>query len=226
MLVALEGSSPTTKGENNNQYYVWMAYQTTKQTPKKYIKGPATISDGGITDNVTKGVGVINPIIGLGSRYLLRDRGIGGGQININTMSTEAVSFIRSSSGSIFLIGWSRGGAACIQVALNLKRQNYAQKIEAMFLFDPVDQDGSTGDFLNVIPNNVINCYRAKATKKEGMDKKIFPTCGNTYEPGVIFVTRDFYTTHGGIAGTEGGTNGDAGAGNWMWTNMAKHGVI
>ncbi|NJM52575.1 MAG: hypothetical protein HC846_03730 [Blastocatellia bacterium] len=124
------------------------------------------------------------------------------------------------------MIGWSRGAAACVQVALNLKREKYSKKIEAIFLFDPVDQDGSTGDFLNVVPNNVLNCYRARATKKEGIWGKIFPTCANTFETGVNYVSRDFNTSHGGISGTEGGTNGDAGAGNWMWTNMAKHGVI
>ncbi len=128
--------------------------------------------------------------------------------------------------GSIFLIGWSRGAAACIQVALDLKRAGFEKQIDAMFLFDPVDQDGSTGDFLNTIPSNVTNCYRAKAIKKEGIWATVFPTCGNFAEKGVNFVSQDFNTTHGGIAGTEGGTKGDAGAGNWMWTNMAKHQVL
>lgn len=226
MLVALEGSSPTTSGENNYKYYVWMAYSSTKQSPKKYILGPATVSDGGTTNNVLTGAQVVSPLLGSAGKLLLRNRGVGGPQINIRNMSETAVNFIKSSSGSIFLIGWSRGGAACIQVALNLKRQNFGRKIEAMFLFDPVDQDGSTPDFLNVIPNNVLNCYRARATKKEGMDKTIFPTCGNTYEPGVNYVSKDFDTTHGGIAGVDGGTRGDAGAGNWMWTFMSQHGVI
>jgi pimeloyl-ACP methyl ester carboxylesterase len=195
MLAALEGSSPTIDGENNYKYYVWMAYQSTKQSPKKYLPGPATFSTV-------------------------------GSQINIDTMARDTIQFIKASQGSIFLIGWSRGAAACIQVALNLKRENYSRKIDAMFLFDPVDQDGSTSDYLNTIPNSVVNCYRARATKKKGIWKMIFPTCGNNFEQGVNYVTEDFNTSHGGIAGTEGGTNGDGGAGNWMWTHMARHGVI
>lgn len=195
MLAALEGSSPTIFGENNQKYYVWIAYQETKQYPKIYIPGPATIS------------------------WSLSS-------INIRTMADRATNFIKGHEGSIFMIGWSRGAAACIQAALDLKRASYANKIEALFLFDPVDQDGSTGDYLNTIPNNVENCYRARATLKEGIWASIFPTCGNRYENGVNYVTADFNVSHGAIAGTEGGTRGDGGAGNWMWTHMSRHGVI
>lgn len=194
MLVAMEGSSKTIFGENNRKFYVWIAYQETKQAAY-YIGGPAAISTGGSGNNIRK-------------------------------MANKAVHYIKTHDGDINLIGWSRGAAACIQVALDLIRSDYERNINAMFLFDPVDQDGSTADFLNRIPSNVDNCYRAKATKKEGLDAKLFPTCGNFYSPAVNYVSRDFYTTHGGVAGTEDGTNGDAGAGNWMWTHMAKHGVI
>jgi hypothetical protein len=195
MLIALEGSSMTIFGENNRKYYVWMAYQNTKQSPKLYVPGPATVS-----------------------------WSLSG--INIRTMSDQATNVIRSNSGPIFLIGWSRGAAACIQVALDLKRSGFGRNVDAMFLFDPVDQDGSTADFLNTIPNNVTNCYRARATKKGAVAGTLFPTCGNRYESGVNYVTADFYTSHGGIAGTEGGTKGDAGSGNWMWNHMSRHGVI
>lgn len=195
MLGALEGSSPTIFGENNNKYYVWQAHMQTKQGKSIYIPGPATISTV-------------------------------GSPINIRKMADKAVQFIKGCDEPIFLIGWSRGAAACIQVAMDLKRAGFGRKIDAMFLFDPVDQDGSTGDFLNTIPSNVANCYRAKALKKEGVWTKIFPTCGNLHENGVNYMNRDFNTTHGGIAGTEGGTKGDDGAGNWMWTNMAAHGVV
>jgi len=195
MLTAMEGSSPTIRGENNKKYYVWLAYMQTKQGEKIYVPGPATIS-------------------------------WGPSPINIRKMADKATAFIKGYDGQIFLIGWSRGAAACIQVALDLKRSGFERKIDAMFLFDPVDQDGSTGDFLDTIPNNVVNCYRAKALKKEGVWARVFPTCGNLYEKGVNYVSRDFNTSHGGIAGTEGMTSGDDGAGNWMWTNMARHGVV
>jgi pimeloyl-ACP methyl ester carboxylesterase len=195
MLCALEGSSPTIRGENNRRYYVWLAYMQTRQGRKIYIPGPATIS-------------------------------WGPSPINIRKMADAATAFIRGHNEPIFMVGWSRGGAACIQAALDLKRAGFDRNIEAMFLFDPVDQDGSTGDFLNVIPNNVNNCYRARAMRKEGIWASIFPTCGNRYERGVNYVSQDFNTSHGGIAGTEGGTTGDDGAGNWMWENMARYGVV
>src|SRR3954469_1679560 len=107
MLIAMEGSSPTIFGENNRKYYVWMAYQSTKQSDKIYIPGPATIS-----------------------------WSLSG--INIRTMADESTGFIRANTGPILLVGWSRGAAACIQVALDLKRSGFERKIEAMFLFDPV----------------------------------------------------------------------------------------
>ena len=148
-----------------------------------------------------------------------------GSPVNIRKMADQATTTIRQTSGSIFLVGWSRGAAACIQVALDLKRSNFNRNIDAMFLFDPVDQDTSTGDFLNVIPSNVANCYRAKATKKDAFWRNIFPPCGNRYEPGVNYVTRDFSTSHGGIAGADAKL-GDAGSKVWMWGFMRQHGVI
>jgi len=198
MLVALEGSSPTIRGENNFKYYVWQAYQSTKQEPKTYEKGPAAIS-------------------------------WGWSEINIRKMANHACEFIRQNSGEIFLIGWSRGAAACIQVALDLDRlprgDTLAGKtIKAMFLFDAVDQDGSTPDFLNFIPKNVNTVYHAIATKKSWLDRKIFPTCGRTAAPNVNVVSKEFNTSHGGIAGS--GDQGDAGSKDWMWGNMRNEGVM
>ncbi|MBX7169637.1 MAG: hypothetical protein K1X72_01695 [Pyrinomonadaceae bacterium] len=149
-----------------------------------------------------------------------------GSPINIRKMADDATKLIRVAEGPIFLIGWSRGAAACIQVALDLKRAGFSRNVDAMFLFDPVDQDGSTSDFLNLIPNNVSNCYRARATNKTGIWARIFPTCGNYYEEGVNYETRDFGTSHGGIAGTEGGMSGDAGSHEWIWSKLSYHGVI
>ena len=193
MLVALEGSSPTIRGENNYKYYVWQAYQTTKQAPKIYEEGPAAIS-------------------------------WGWSPINIRKMADKATQFIRTSNGPIFLIGWSRGAAACIQVALDLDRANFGRSIDAMFLFDAVDQDGSTSDFLNFIPKNVNTVYHAIAIKKSWLDKKIFPTCGRNSAPNVKVVSKEFDTSHGGIAGS--GDSGDAGSKEWMWGNMRTEGVL
>jgi pimeloyl-ACP methyl ester carboxylesterase len=194
MLIALEGSSPTIRGENNYKYYVWKVYRDTKQSPKIYKEGPAAVS-------------------------------WGPSPINIRKMANAATTFIRNNSGPIFLIGWSRGAAACIQVALDLDRGSYANKIEAMFLFDAVDQDGSTSDFLNYVPGNVKNCYHAIATKKSWVDRQLFPTCGKTWHGSVNMVAKNFNTSHGGIAGT-GGDDGDAGSWEWMSPYLRQHGVL
>ena len=192
MLIALEGSSPTIRGENNYKYYVWDVYRDTKELPKIYKEGPAAIS-------------------------------WGPSPINIRKMADAATAFIRGGSGKIFLIGWSRGAAACIQVALDLSRAGYARNIDAMFLFDAVDQDGSTSDFLNFIPGNVVTVYHAVATKKSWTDSKLFPTCGNTADPKVKVVSKNFNTSHGGIAGA--GKN-DAGSREWMWGHLSREGVL
>lgn len=192
MLVALEGSSPTTEGANNYKYYVWDVYQHTKQSPKIYKEGPAAVS-------------------------------MIGSPINIRKMANAASAFIKANSGPIFLIGWSRGAAACIQTALDLKRSGYANKIEAMFLFDAVDQDGSTNDFLNFIPGNVNNAYHAIATDKSWTDRRLFPTCAKTAAAGVNLVTRNFHTSHGGIAGAG---EDDAGSREWMWNHLRTQNVL
>lgn len=193
MLVALEGSSPTTSGANNYKYYVWDIYDKTSQVPDRiYVPGPAAIS-------------------------------WGPSGINIRKMANKATTFIKSHSGPIFLVGWSRGAAACVQTALDLQRSGYANNIEAMFLFDAVDQDGSTSDFLNFIPGNVTNAYHAIATDKSWLDRRLFPTCARTAAPSVNLVTHNFHTSHGGIAGA-GET--DAGSKEWMWNHLRNHGVL
>ncbi len=187
----MEGSSPTIYGGNNFKYYVWNAHQTTTQSEKLYIEGPAAIS-------------------------------MDGSPVNIKKMADEAIAYINSHSTPVFLIGWSRGAAACIQVALNLSRTR-GKSIEAMFLFDAVDQDTSTDDFLNYIPSNVQNCYHAIATDKSWMDRQLFPTCGQYAASSVNFKKGWFHATHGGIAGA-GDTDG--GSKKWMWNYMKSHGVV
>ncbi|MEZ5425693.1 MAG: hypothetical protein R2747_05470 [Pyrinomonadaceae bacterium] len=191
MLIALEGSSPTIRGENNYKYYVWQAYVATKLRPRLYKEGPAAIS-------------------------------WGPSPINIRKMANAATALINQISGKVCLIGWSRGAAACIQVALDLSRTNN-RSVDAMFLFDAVDQDGSTSDFLNFVPGNVKNCYHAIAIKKNWLDRRLFPTCGQKHAAGVNMVTKKFDTTHGGIAGAG---DGDDGSKEWMWGHLRNEGVI
>lgn len=144
-----------------------------------------------------------------------------GSMINIRKMADWASAFIMASQDDVFLVGWSRGAAACIQTAYNLKAKG--RSIEAMFLFDAVDQDTSTNSDLRTIPNSAKNVYHAIATKKNWLDRRLFPTCGKQAQSGVNLVMKDFETTHGGVAGAG---DDDAGSKIWMWEKMREHGVV
>jgi len=198
MLIALDGSAkttdPTKYAAEYYNYYVAQAYRSTREANKIYVQGPGALSFG-ISGN------------------------------NIRKMADKATAFIRSHSddGRIYLIGWSRGAAACIQVAHDIKRSAGNTKIDALFLFDAVDQDTSTSSDLNFIPDSVGTAYHAIATKKSWLDRRIFPTCGKTAANGVNLVAREFNASHGGIAG---GSDGDAGSQEWMWNHLRTEGVI
>ena len=198
MLIALDGSAKTTDpakyAAEYHNYYVAQCYRATKESHKIYVQGPGVLST--IFNN-----------------------------INIRKMADKATAFIRANSTDdrIFLIGWSRGAAACIQVAHDLKRGTGNTKISALFLFDAVDQDGSTSSDLNFIPDSVTNAYHAIAIKKNFGDRLLFPTCGKTAASGVNLVKREFNASHGGIAG---GSDGDAGSKDWMWSHLQAEGVI
>lgn len=58
---------------------------------------------------------------------------------------------------NIYLIGYSRGGAAVLKIAQMLARQDIP--VTAMFLFDAVDQSTIRG--LDSVPANVVKCYHA-----------------------------------------------------------------
>lgn len=146
----------------------------------------------------------------------------GPSPVNIRKMANKATALIHANSGPIFLIGWSRGAAACIQVAHDI--QNSGKQIDAMFLFDAVDQDGSTNSDLNFIPNCVKVCYHAIAIKKSWMDRQLFPTCGRDAGADVDYKKKTFDTSHGGIAGA--GDEGDDGSKVWMWGKLKHHGVL
>ncbi len=198
MLIALDGSAKTTDPKKYAaeyyNYYVAQAFRATREANKIYVQGPGALSFGSSSNNIRK-------------------------------MADKATAFIRANSGDgrIYLIGWSRGSAACIQVAHDIKRSSGNTKIDGLFLFDAVDQDTSTSSDLNFIPDSVTNVYHAIATKKNWLDRQLFPTCGKTAATGVNLVKREFNASHGGIAG---GSDGDAGSKEWMWNYLQSEGVL
>ncbi len=198
MLIALDGSAktgdPVKYTHEYYNYYVAQAFRATRESSKIYVQGPKALSFGFSGNNIRK-------------------------------MADKATTHIRANPGDnrIFLIGWSRGAAACIQFAHDLKRSTESRKIAALFLFDAVDQDTSTSSDLNFIPDSVINAYHARAIKKSWLDRRIFPTCGKNAAIGVNLVSREFNASHGGIAG---GSDGDGGSKEWMWNHLRAEGVI
>lgn len=60
---------------------------------------------------------------------------------------------------SIYLAGYSRGGAAIIYIAQQLKSQG--QEVSAMFLYDAVDRALFNFNDLQTIPSTVKRCYHA-----------------------------------------------------------------
>ena len=107
MLIALDGSAKTTDPKKYAaeyfNYYVAQAYRATKENNSIYVQGPGAISTSLNSNNIRK-------------------------------MADKATAFIRSNSGDnrVYLIGWSRGAAACIQVAWDIKRSNTTSKISGL----------------------------------------------------------------------------------------------
>lgn len=195
MFIALEGSAPTIQGAPNQTGGRYANYYV--QRAYRMAGDPKMYHQG--------------PAAG----------SISASMINIRVMANAATRFIGANTGKVFMIGWSRGAAACIQTAHDLKRSG-AGRIDAMFLFDPVDMDTSTDDDLNFIPDSVSVVYHATATRKSRWIN-IFPTCGRNEAAGVRAVRANFDTSHGGIAG---GPDGDAGSWQWMLAGMRAEGAL
>ncbi|MCU0626650.1 MAG: type III secretion protein [Gemmatimonadaceae bacterium] len=135
---------------------------------------------------------------------------------NIATLSADARTFINIFTRAgrdrpkLFLTGWSRGAAACIQVALDL--QAIGMGVECMALFDAVDQDTSTGWVpwsganLSIIPSNVKHCFHAISarTPRRFPDGVVFPISGRQAAGGVRFALRAFDASHSSIGGLPG----------------------
>ena len=134
------------------------------------------------------------------SRYFRGPVGGGGG---MNEAITGAVAFIQSKrrqlpNERILLTGYSRGAAAAIMVAKDLKRMNIP--VRALMMFDCVDRY-IFGD-AHVVPNNVgyVNhVIRNPATRS----RATFGNDGLRYSPPTNYPTATmFMCTHGGMGGT------------------------
>ncbi|PID35340.1 MAG: hypothetical protein CR964_00115 [Rhodobacterales bacterium] len=99
----------------------------------------------------------------------------------------------------LFLAGYSRGGAAVIDAAYDLKSKGIP--VRALLLFDAVDRTHTISSRVDVIPENVEYCFHAMrdpATES----RSYFGNCGTSSRGSTIFVTEHFACTHGAMGGT------------------------
>ena len=120
----------------------------------------------------------------------------------------------------VFLTGYSRGGAAVINAAHQLKRKGV--EVHCMLLFDAVDR--STMGDTDEIPNNVNWVFHAMRDPRAG-SRESFGNCGTKAAPGVTYYSKQFFCTHGGMGGTPWDKAGDSGKIEEMSTG-AKTGVV
>lgn len=106
---------------------------------------------------------------------------------------------------AVFLAGYSRGGAAMIEVAWWLK---YYEKIpvECLILFDPVDRSISLGwhPYVNTeIVDAVQRVIYAQRDKWATHSRLTFGNCGyNRQNETTPYSYAQFFATHGGLGGT------------------------
>lgn len=114
---------------------------------------------------------------------------------------------VQAGDTTVFLTGYSRGGAMAINVAAILADWNIA--IEAMFLFDAVDRSLELS--ASRIPDNVRSVYHAMRMPSAG-SRLSFGNCGTDGSGAREFLLRQFFTTHGGMGGVPWGEAGLAAA--------------
>lgn len=104
---------------------------------------------------------------------------------------------------AIFLTGYSRGGAAVIEIAKWLKeRENIP--VECLILFDPVDRSTTVGSNLynTPIPSTVKRVIYAQRDVHRTLSRISFGNCGLTKEnPALSLTPQKFFATHGGLGG-------------------------
>ncbi|MEY1556981.1 hypothetical protein AB3Y40_15230 [Yoonia sp. R2331] len=120
----------------------------------------------------------------------------------------------------IFLSGYSRGGAAVIELAYNLNKKGIP--VHCMMLFDAVDR--SPLENCDTISKNVAMVYHALRDPKAG-SRESFGNCGLKHPSKGLPVFRKFFCTHGGVGGCPWDKAGKSGKIEEMSTK-AKIGAV
>lgn len=106
----------------------------------------------------------------------------------------------------IFLSGYSRGGAAVIELGYELNKKGIP--VHCMMLFDAVDR--SPLENVDTISANVKMVYHAMRDPAAG-SREIFGNCGKQHPAKGIPVIEKFFCTHGGVGGCPWEENGKSG---------------
>ena len=126
-------------------------------------------------------------------------------RVYANNLFEFVMSEWKAEGTAVFLAGYSRGGAAVIEVAKWLKAENVP--VECLILFDPVDRSRTVGENLGwsntpIVDTvkNVIYAKRNPATKS----RESFGNCGTVLQnPNkTTKFSKTFFATHGGMGGT------------------------
>lgn len=100
----------------------------------------------------------------------------------------------------IFLAGYSRGAAVCIEIAHKLKLKYGEQlPIKAMFLFDAVARQPQL-KYAGEIPGNVLHAYHA-IRDASVHSRTYFGNCGLISRKVGVLITRTFHGTHAALGG-------------------------
>ncbi len=114
-------------------------------------------------------------------------------------------SFKFNGAKAVFLAGYSRGGAAVIEVAKWLKEEENIP-VECLILFDAVDRTNTLGDpyFRNTrIVDTVKKVIHPKRNQLTTFSRLTFGSCGSRIEDTnkTTQFTQLFFATHGGLGG-------------------------
>lgn len=108
--------------------------------------------------------------------------------------------YLQQSDKKVFLAGYSRGGAVCVEVAQLLKANKWSKDliINCMALFDAVDRDILTETSL--IPENVENAFHAMRDP-DIESRWYFGNCATSHVNPSRLISKRFRCTHAGMGG-------------------------
>jgi pimeloyl-ACP methyl ester carboxylesterase len=120
------------------------------------------------------------------------------------SIKAAAVRFIEQNlsvapKADIFLAGYSRGGAICLEVAHELLRRRRDAVVRGLFLFDAVAREPQL-KYASTIPENVVHAYHARRDPAVH-SRDVFGNCGLSARRSGALMMKFFHATHGGLGG-------------------------